>query len=329
MLSTSMAHSGVASGSRLRLSNLTRRTVPPPGIRSRLQSARQPAGTAAAAPNTADSPGWPFPVSGPPFDDAAHERFEAWVKRSSVKAHQLASAEDIRRSIQRAAQQVLPDLPLHVVTWGSASDGTAVLGISDADYVVVNQPNQPLTRQQRKSLVEGVKRELEQAGLGVEAVNKSTATTFVLRSGKSGQKPEFPESFDVVVKHVLYKQGKKVELEDVELPGKNSTKWAVRGLKLLLHGSEASPSLASYALKAIVCIAYYDIAAVAGAQGPRALDVFAKVLSLLHSVSCVDLNKGIQDRVPFNTAEAEEMEVSDGDLEALRNITKGLCRPSA
>jgi hypothetical protein len=175
------------------------------------------------------------------YYSSAHDGFEAVVKGKMVEAHQLASVENIRTTIKAAANQVLPDVSLHVVTWGSAIDGTAVLAISDVDYVVVNQANQPLTRKQKDSLVVGIKHELKQLGLEVTILNKPTSTRFFIQSGRYGQQIEFPEIFDVVIKHVLFKQGKVVELIQVQMPGRKSTKWAVGAWKLLLHSSGEPP----------------------------------------------------------------------------------------
>jgi hypothetical protein len=73
-------------------------------------------------------------------------------------------------------------------------------------------------------------------------------------------------------------------------------------------------------------MAYDKLAATDSCPGPRALDVFAASLWLLHNMCCQDLNKGIQDRVPFlaSAGEGDEMEVSEGELEALRNTSQGL-----
>jgi hypothetical protein len=73
-------------------------------------------------------------------------------------------------------------------------------------------------------------------------------------------------------------------------------------------------------------MAYVKLAPNDSCPGPRALDVFAASLWLLHNMSCQDLNKGIQDRVPFlaSAGEGDEMEISEGELEALRNVTEGM-----
>jgi hypothetical protein len=160
------------------------------------------------------------------------------VKGKMVKGQQLAPVENIRTSIERAAKQVLPGICIHVVTWGSAVDGTAVLGISDVDYMVVNQANQPLTRKQKDCLIEEIKHALKQLGLDVATLNKPTATRFLVQGSRDGRLIEFPETFDVVIKHVLFKQGKVVELIQVQMPGRNSTKWAVGAWKLLLRSSK-------------------------------------------------------------------------------------------
>jgi hypothetical protein len=256
------------------------------------------------------------------FSTAAHEAFESVVRSQMLTPQELAAAQLIQGVIEEALNEVLQGRgSIRVLMWGSASDGTAVRGISDVDFVVVNSQNQELTRQERQEAIQAITAKLRQRNLVVTPQGLPTATKFVCQLPSGAQ---FPISFDVVIKHTAFKQGKVVRLQAVQMPGRPSTRTAVAALKLLLRKGHG-PAMHGYAWKAIVWRAFDSACERGNKEGIRALDVFAEALWMLHNMSCASVNRAVVAKVSY--LKPGHRVIDQGEMEFLANLARSFYAP--